>query len=88
MNLIFEWDEDKARRNEAKHGVSFQEGKTVFNDPFAVTVPDPDLQRSSKLTHLCSSKLTHIMHISFLAHPYFFHYHPCNVTILFDLPGG
>ena len=48
----------------------------------------PRLQRSSKLTHLCSSKLTHIMHISFLAHPYFFHYHPCNVTILFDLPGG
>ncbi len=42
MNLIFEWDEDKARRNEAKHGVSFHEGKTVFNDPFAVTVPDPD----------------------------------------------
>jgi len=42
MNLIFEWDEDKARRNKAKHGVSFQEGKTVFNDPFAVTIPDPD----------------------------------------------
>jgi hypothetical protein len=42
MNLIFEWDEDKARRNEAKHGVSFHEGKTVFNDPFAVTVTDPD----------------------------------------------
>lgn len=42
MNLIFEWDEDKVRRNEAKHGVSFQEGKTVFNDPFAVMVPDPD----------------------------------------------
>jgi len=42
MNLIFEWNEDKARRNEAKHGVSFHEGKTVFNDPFAVTVTDPD----------------------------------------------
>jgi hypothetical protein len=28
------------------------------------------------------------MHISFLAHPYFFHYYPGNVTILFDLPGG
>jgi len=42
MDLIFEWDEDKARRNKAKHGTSFHEGKTVFNDPFAVTIPDPD----------------------------------------------
>ena len=42
MDLIFEWDEDKARRNEAKHGITFYEGKTVFNDPFAVTIPDPD----------------------------------------------
>ena len=42
MNLIFEWDEEKAGNNEEKHGVGFREGKTVFNDPFAVTVPDPD----------------------------------------------
>lgn len=42
MSLLFEWDEDKAMRNEAKHDVSFQEEKTVFNDPFALTIPDPD----------------------------------------------
>ena len=42
MDLLFEWDEDKARRNEAKHGVSFDEGRTVFNDPSAITVSDPD----------------------------------------------
>lgn len=42
MDLVFEWDEDNARSNEAKHGVAFHEGKTVFNDPFAVTIPDPD----------------------------------------------
>lgn len=42
MDLIFEWDEDKARSNEAKHGVSFDEGRTVFNDPFTITIPDPD----------------------------------------------
>ena len=39
--LIFEWDDEKARRNEAKHGVSFEEGKTVFNDPSAITIADP-----------------------------------------------
>jgi uncharacterized DUF497 family protein len=39
--LIFEWDEKKARANETKHGVSFEEAKGVFNDPFALTIPDP-----------------------------------------------
>ncbi len=42
MSLVFEWDEEKARPNELKHGVTFEEAKTIFNDPFAVTVPDPD----------------------------------------------
>ena len=42
MELTFEWDEEKARRNEAKHGVTFEEAKTIFNDPFAITIPDPD----------------------------------------------
>lgn len=39
--MIFEWDEAKARANEEKHGVSFEEARTVFNDPFALAVPDP-----------------------------------------------
>ncbi len=42
MDLVFEWDEEKARRNEAKHGVTFDEAKTIFNDPFAMTISDPD----------------------------------------------
>jgi len=42
MSLVFEWDEEKATRNEAKHGVTFEEAKTVFNDPFSVTISDPD----------------------------------------------
>lgn len=43
---LFEWDEEKARANEAKHGVSFHEAKTVFNDPLAMTIGDPDHSRS------------------------------------------
>lgn len=30
--LRFEWDEQKARSNEQKHGVSFEEAETVFYD--------------------------------------------------------
>jgi len=40
--MKFEWDAAKARRNERKHGVSFQEAATVLGDPLALTYPDPD----------------------------------------------
>jgi uncharacterized DUF497 family protein len=40
--MEFEWDADKAARNLAKHGVSFQQAATVFGDPLAVTYFDPD----------------------------------------------
>jgi len=42
LSLTFEWDEKKADDNLRKHGVSFDEAKTVFNDPFSVTIDDPD----------------------------------------------
>lgn len=37
---LFEWDDDKAERNLRIHGVDFQEARTVFEDPFALTIPD------------------------------------------------
>jgi uncharacterized DUF497 family protein len=40
MTLVFDWDEDKARRNRAKHKISFDEAKTIFGDPSLVTFPD------------------------------------------------
>jgi uncharacterized DUF497 family protein len=40
MELTFEWDEEKAQENFNKHKVRFEEGKTVFNDPFLWTFPD------------------------------------------------
>lgn len=33
----FEWDEEKAASNVAKHGVSFDEATTIFDDPFLLT---------------------------------------------------
>ena len=42
MSLIFEWDENKAKLNFNKHKVSFEEAKTVFDDPFLMTFPDPE----------------------------------------------
>ena len=42
MGLNFEWDERKARSNQEKHAVSFEEATTVFSDPLSLTIPDPD----------------------------------------------
>src|SRR5579862_3268951 len=36
----FEWDDEKNRRNMVKHGVSFEESVTVFDDPNALTILD------------------------------------------------
>ncbi|HWK90154.1 MAG TPA: BrnT family toxin [Longimicrobium sp.] len=41
MDFGFEWDPEKARSNERKHGVTFDEAQTAFGDPFARTRPDP-----------------------------------------------
>jgi uncharacterized DUF497 family protein len=40
--MQFDWDNNKAERNLSKHGVSFEEAKTVFDDPFYVDFYDPD----------------------------------------------
>lgn len=41
-DLKFSWDPRKARSNENKHGVSFEEAETVFLDDDALLAGDPD----------------------------------------------
>ena len=38
--LHFEWDPDKSKANQAKHGVSFEEAASVFYDEWAVEFYD------------------------------------------------
>lgn len=40
MDVEFEWDEDKAKHNVRKHRVKFEDGATIFHDPFIVTKLD------------------------------------------------
>ena len=40
--MQFRWDSNKDRINRRKHGVSFDEATTVFGDPLAMTISDPD----------------------------------------------
>jgi uncharacterized protein len=40
--MSFQWDPIKAASNVEKHGISFEDAVTVFGDPLAVTISDPD----------------------------------------------
>jgi len=40
MGLRFEWNYRKAQINLEKHGVSFEEARTIFGDPLSLTIAD------------------------------------------------
>jgi uncharacterized DUF497 family protein len=46
--LKFEWDAHKASANLKKHGVSFDEAKTVFYDERAKLIDDPEHSEDEK----------------------------------------
>jgi len=39
--IRFEWDSRKAKANEKKHGISFEEAQSVFYDEQALLLEDP-----------------------------------------------
>ena len=66
MSLEFEWDPRKAAVNHRKHGVTFQEGATVFGDQLAVIFTDEfhsvGERRELIIGH---SNLKHLLLVSF-----------------------
>ena len=40
--IEFEWDDKNDKMNSKKHGVSFDEARTVFYDEYAILFFDPD----------------------------------------------
>ena len=40
--MKFEWDENKNQINQHKHGISFEEVQSVFEDVYAILFDDPD----------------------------------------------
>lgn len=38
--MKFTWDENKNAINKAKHGISFETAKLVFNDPLHISIQD------------------------------------------------
>ncbi|MBM3327238.1 MAG: BrnT family toxin [Calditrichaeota bacterium] len=49
--LDFDWDDAKAEANLCKHGISFAEAESVFDDPLSAVFNDPDhsIQEARKI---------------------------------------
>jgi uncharacterized protein len=66
--MRFEWDPEKARRNLAKHGVSFDEASSAFADPLSLTIDDPDHSQGEHrlllLGETYSGKLVIVAHLA------------------------
>jgi uncharacterized DUF497 family protein len=62
----FEWDPQKDRINQEKHGVSFAEASTVFLDPVHITVVDElhsaEEFRFRTIGHTVASRLLVVAH--------------------------
>jgi uncharacterized DUF497 family protein len=56
MTKRFEWDRTKAAQNFRKHGVTFDEARTVFADDLAGIGPDPDHSSSAEERELIAGQ--------------------------------
>jgi uncharacterized DUF497 family protein len=70
MTKHFEWDQVKATRNARKHGVTFDEARTVFADGLAGIGPDPDHASEKEDRELIAglSNRSRLLLVSFLEH--------------------
>jgi uncharacterized protein len=46
LNMAVAWDPEKARQNLRKHGVRFADAILVLEDPYAITISDPESEPS------------------------------------------
>lgn len=67
-SLRFEWDPRKANANLKKHGISFEEAKSVFYDERARLIDDPD--HSDAEDRFVLLGLSHSLRIVVVCHCY------------------
>jgi uncharacterized DUF497 family protein len=62
----FEWHPEKAHKNLNKLGISFDEAATVFGNPLAVTIDDPDHSQDER--RLLTTGLSQRRRLMIIAH--------------------
>ncbi len=51
--MVIEWDEEKNKINLQKHGISFEEVKEAFNDPFLIELYDKEHSTLKEDRYIC-----------------------------------
>lgn len=69
MAYIFEWDSGKVADNARKHGVTFDEASTVFGDPLALLMPDPDHSEGEERYLLLGMSTRQLLVVGFAERP-------------------
>jgi uncharacterized DUF497 family protein len=65
--MKFEWDQNKAASNLSKHGVSFEEAKTAFDDPLYLDFFDPDHSHSEdRYILIGQSSMNRLLFVSYI----------------------
>jgi len=59
--IRFEWDERKARSNLKKHGVSFEEARSVFHDEMALQFHDDDATAEDRFILIGMSRMSRVL---------------------------
>lgn len=67
--MKFLWDENKNITNKEKHGVSFEQAREVFSDPFQLSILDERFSYFEE--RWITVGTTHEQHILVVAHLYF-----------------
>ncbi len=65
--MLFEWDENKNRANRAKHGIDFDFAREAFDDPFAITTQDRDVDDEQRY-QLIGPVFMRIILVAYAAH--------------------
>lgn len=59
----YEWDRKKAKENEEKHGVSFEEAITAFQDDRGLYLPDPQQHEEERFILIGMAASTRILFV-------------------------
>ena len=66
LSVEAEWDPAKARSNLAKHGISFADADTVFDDEFAISNPDFGLSVEERFVLVGADAFGRILVVSYM----------------------
>ena len=68
MNVEFTWRPEKAKRNLAKHKISFEQAQQVFRDPYPIVLEDCEVEGEIRYHALGHANAQLLLMVVFVDH--------------------